>query len=122
MPTIFYLELDSETLRIIHLTLHFSDFDPNVCELVSTILLRQSGKVRKCNSSFKKNINKYQEKFSKFHKDANYPVRQITSKYNVFFWITSYLFIYLFIYFFQKALSLLIYTVAKVLGITASSL
>ena len=79
MPNIFYLELDGETLRVIHSTLHFSHFDPNVCELVSTIL-QQSGKVQKCNSSFKKNINKYQEKFSKFHKDANYPIRQIISK------------------------------------------
>ena len=47
-----------------------------VRESVSRIL-RQGGKVRKCNKSLKKDTNKHQEDSPKFDNGANYLIRQI---------------------------------------------
>lgn len=47
-----------------------------VRESVSRIL-RQGGKVRKCNKSLKKDANKHQEDSPKFDNGANYLIRQI---------------------------------------------
>lgn len=47
-----------------------------VRESVSRIL-RQGGKVRKCNKSLKKDANKHQEDSAKFDNGADYLIRQI---------------------------------------------